>query len=775
MWSKARAGLLFLIGSVAAGLLVSGLAVPGLLVTTSVINGAASSFDEIPLDLVTPPQPQASKVFMADGRLLTTFSDQYREYVPLSDISLFMQQAQVAIEDKRFYDHGAIDPISLITTALGHFAGSTDRGASSITQQYVKMVRVQIAYQNHDAAAQAAATANTLARKIIEMRYAMQLEKELTKDQILERYLNIAYFGDLVYGVQAAAQHYFGVSAKDLTLPQAALLAGLVQAPNGYNPRLYSDAAIARRDTVLDVMAQPDIGYITPAERDAAKAVPWDPNQVQQLTQGCGNSDYPFICNYVWDTLLSDAMAPSLGLPAKSPDNNDDRSTAINEGGYNIYTVIDPATQDATQQAVSGMISPLDQVIAVAVTMDPKTGLILSMAQSRTYGNDKSLGQTNYNYAVPFVDTTGSNHLQPGGAEGFQPGSTFKMFTLANALSLGVPLDTMYLGGAPMTFKNSSFMDCSGAPINSVGTFKTYNSERSSGPIALPLATAESVNTYFMQLERDTGLCGAVKMAQAAGVVTSMPETVNGRPSSTNLLTAGWDTIPVFTLGTPLVAPLTMADAFATFANNGMHCDPIILASMTDSSGKEVPVPDNNCQQTITPNVAAGVTQLLQGVMRGSGTGAGINIPGGYPQAGKSGTAEYGSYVSFGGYTPNVAGFATIGYDTTDPYWANSVTHSLQGLRLRSSNTYLYGFGAQDAGRIWQKTMAAAVQGTARDGFPRYTPINMGWSSPNTFSPTPTPTPTPTVIPTPRPTPTPNEPPVTTRRPTATATSTSTE
>ena len=716
---KALAGLLFIVASVGAGLLVAGLAAPAMLLSTATVNGAANNFNQIPLQLQTPPQPQATKVYLADGSLLATFADEYRVYVPLSEISPFMQEAQVAIEDKRFYEHGAIDPTGLIRATLGNLIGETDRGASSITQQYVKMVRVEAANQSGDQAAMKAATELTLARKIIEMRYALQLEQQLSKDQILERYLNIAYYGDHVYGVEAAAEHYFGTTAADLTLPQAAMLAGIVQQPSAFAPTAYPDASVQRRNTVLDVMAESDVADITTDEATEAKAVPWDPTTVQSMPQGCTSSRYPFICDYVQRTLTGDQMIQTLGLSTDL--SASDRLLAIERGGYSVHTVINPAVQDAVQQVVSNKVAPQDPAIAAMAIVQPGTGLILSMAQSRpVMGNDASQGQTFYNYAV--------DH-DMGGAEGFQTGSTFKVFTLASALSLGVPFSTMYMSNAPMQFGGQIFQSCSG-PFKAPKSYIVRNSEGSSGPIDLPTATANSVNTYFMQLERDTGVCGAVMMAQAAGVKLAMDDPTYG---TTDLQGAHFDSITSFTLGVAEVSPLTMAEAYATFAANGVHCDPIILQSMTDADGNDVQVPSGNCQQAIDPNVAAGVDALLQGVMS-HGTGAGANIPGGYPQAGKSGTTNSGEFISFGGYTPNVAGFATIAYDNMSSFWQGR-TITLRGLRLPYSGTYLNGFGGPDTGQIWRYGMAAAVQGTPPTPFPAYTPIDHHWSSPNTYQP----------------------------------------
>jgi len=731
---KLQAVLMFLVLSIAGGLLVAGLAVPTMLVGTSMINTGASDLDQMPLDLITPPQPQASKVYMADNSLLTTFSDEYREYVTLDKISPWMQKAQVAIEDKRFYEHNAVDPIGLIHVIFGHLTGQTDRGASSITQQYVKLVRVQVALQNGDTQAAKDATALTLSRKIVEMRYAMALEKKMSKDQILEGYLNIAYYGDQAYGVQAAAYHYFGVAAADLDLPQAAMLAGLVQAPGATSPTQHPEAATKRRNVVLNVMADATMTprfRITPAQRDAAIATPWDPSGVQSITKGCQESRYPFICDYVWRTLTSPAMADEFGATLEA------RQNAVRTGGYTIHTVIDPVAQDSAQAAVSARIDPRDPAIGVMVMVQPGTGLIISMAQSRpVMGNDESVGQTSWNFAVPFTGADGVTNM--GGMEGFQAGSTFKAFVLANALSLGISYDTMYQVAGLENFDGQTFMSCEGPFRQS-----KYSARGESGVFTLQDAIAHSVNGFFIKLERDTSICGAVKMAQAAGVKLSKPvPSVNPKDgtSTTDLIKAGYDQYPSFTLGVPEVAPLTMAAAYATFAAGGKHCDPIILQSVTDRDGNSVPVPDANCQNTIDPNIVAGVNQGLQAVMA-YGTGSVARF-GGWPLAGKSGTTTGPQALAFAGFTPYVAGYATIATDKKASwFFKGNPPYYMAHITLPYSKTYISGTGAPDAGKIWSAAMKVAVRDLPRDGFPAYIPIQGNWSSTNTYAPPPPPPP----------------------------------
>ncbi|MDN5564004.1 MAG: transglycosylase domain-containing protein, partial [Luteococcus sp.] len=263
--------------SVLSGLLVAGLALPAAYLTGSVVKAGAASLESLPAELSIGPQSERSKVLMADGSTLAEFYAENRVYVPLSKISPIMRTAQVAIEDDRFFEHGAIDFRGTARAALRSASGST-QGGSTLTQQYVKQVQIEAAVVAGDDEGVQKAQEQTLTRKVRELRYAVATEKKLTKSQILERYLNIAYYGDGAYGVEAAARHYFNTTAEKLTLPQAALLAGLVQNPVATDPVNNPTAAINRRSIVLNRMAQ--LGKITDAQATAAKKVPFDKSKV---------------------------------------------------------------------------------------------------------------------------------------------------------------------------------------------------------------------------------------------------------------------------------------------------------------------------------------------------------------------------------------------------------------------------------------------------------------------------------------------------------------
>ncbi len=306
---KAYALLMFFAVSVLAGLLLAGLAVPFTALASSGTKFAAESLQFLPEELETPDQSESSRILMANGAPLATFYKENRDYVTKDQIAGVMQDAQIAIEDHRFYEHGAIDVTGLGRAMIKTLTGDT-QGASTLTQQYVKLVQVETANQLGDEEGIAKATEVSFERKIREMRYAMAVEERLSKDEILERYLNIAYYGDGAYGVEAAAHHYWGTTAKDLTLDQAAMLAGMVQNPVQTNPMKYPQKAMNRRDVVLNRMRE--LGIITIAEAQAAKDVIFDETKVQQTPNGCLSSQFPILCDYVFEVLVSEKM-PALG------------------------------------------------------------------------------------------------------------------------------------------------------------------------------------------------------------------------------------------------------------------------------------------------------------------------------------------------------------------------------------------------------------------------------------------------------------------------------
>jgi len=690
---KVYALAMFVVVSVLAGLLVAGLAVPAAALVGTSTKYVAQGIESLPTELTIQPASDKTLILMSNGETLAQLYDENRTVVPLDQIAPIMRTAQVAIEDTRFYQHGALDFKGTLRALVRTGSGTDVQGGSTLTQQYVKQVRIEAAQAAGDQAGVLAAQEQTLQRKVLELRYAIALEAKYSKDEILNRYLNIAYYGDGTYGVEAAARHFFGVAAKDLTLAQAAMLAGLTQNPVATDPVNHPLAAIDRRDVVINRMLE--LGLITPPEAAAAKATPFDKSKVVHSQTGCVGTRYPFMCDYVVRSLLQN---PALGTTA------DDRRNTIYRGGLVIKTQIDPVAMDAAQQAVSSKVAPTDPVISTMVEVQPGTGLILAMAQSRpVMGTNADAGQTFYNYSVS---------ASMGGAEGYQAGSTFKVFTIAAALDGGIPVDKKLPGTSPIQFQNKVFRTCDAAGNTTSFKFpqnyKLPNETGSFGVIDMRVGAAKSVNTYFVGLEQVAGICQSARMAELAGV----------QLSSGGSMVQQYSYIPSFTLGVAEVTPLSMAVGYATMAARGVHCDPIIVSSIASRAGQAIATQSANCKQAIRPEVADGVNYVLQYVMQPGGTGYITRLPGSRPQAGKTGTIEGRAAVWFAGYTPNVAGIAMVAVDKAprfQPYWA-AHPRLLQGLTL-STHWYLTGTGSGDAGDIWTPAMTKATAGLPALGF----------------------------------------------------------
>ena len=682
--SLLRTGGLFVLVSVICGLLVTASTLPFVGGAAWGAKAARDGMSSLPLEFDAPAQAQRSRVLDADGKTLAYFYDQNRSYVKLADIAPVMRTALISIEDHRFYEHGPLDAQGTLRAFVKNFfAGGVTQGGSTLTQQYVKQVQVNAAALSGDQAAVEAATDSSYQRKLRELRYAVSVENTMTKDQILERYLNIAYFGAGTYGIEAASEHYFGTTAKKLTLPQAALLAGLVQNPNGFDPVTHPGAGLERRNVVLDRMGE--LGTASATAVAKAKKTKFATKDVENMASGCQSTDYPFVCDYVKRSVL---QMPSLGKT------DADREKLLMQGGLTIRTAIDPDTQDTVQEKVSDAVGPKDPVIAAMDMIEPGTGRIVAMAQSRpVMGANAKKGQTYWNYSAS---------REMGGAQGFQAGSTFKAFTAAAALENDIPLSKRYNARASMDFSGKEFDSCDGT-TRVVGKFPVKNSTGVNGSMDMVRAAEFSVNTYFVQLALDVGMCDVTKMATKLGVESNTPDA----PISS------YDDKPSFTLGTAEVSPLSVANAYATFASGGIHCNPVIVTKITDGSGKGRDVPGADCKRVIDSGVAAAVDQMLSSVVT-KGTGARARTADGRPQAGKTGTIDSNAAVWYAGYTPQVAGAAMISIDKE-----RSSRTSLKGYTVPSSGLYLEGSGSGDAGRrIWKPAMEEYLQGKPEESFP---------------------------------------------------------
>lgn len=651
--------------SVLAGVLVAGLALPfaGLLGLGA--RSAAAGLDKFPAELTKGPLSQTTRVLDANGQLLATFYDQDRTVVSLEDIAPVMQEAIIAIEDSRFYEHGALDIQGTVRAFIANQASDgVVQGGSSITQQLVKMTLLDQAQTAED---RAAATADTYERKLRELRYAVALEGKYSKDWILERYLNIAYFGGGAYGIESAAQHYFSTSAKDLKLHQAAMLAGLVKNPSAYDPTRFRAAAKDRRNLVLQRMAELDM--IRKAKGKETRALPLL-LRISNTSNSCVTTAAPFFCDYVRRYL---AFEPALGATPK------ERTQLLDNGGLTITTTIDLRMQRAADRAVSAHVFPQDEAIGSVAMVVPGTGEVRALAQSRPMGRDEAAGETYLNYIVD---------RKYGDANGFQGGSTFKTFVLAAAIKQGIPLNTTMSVPGELEVQQEDYRTCKGAyPIER--KYKVENASESGGTYTLASGAQNSVNTFFVQLEQRTGLCEPWKLARQMGLP----------------LTAG-TMVPSFTLGPLDVGPLQMAEAYATFAARGIHCEAHPVTQILDRNGKALELAQPGCERVLTQKVADGVNDVLRGVIEPGGFGAGLALE--QPSAGKTGTTTDNKAVWFVGYTPNLATAAMVGGANIKGTLITLNKQTIGGTRIDTA------FGSTVAGPIWADAMRQ-IQGMLPD------------------------------------------------------------
>ncbi|MFJ4848980.1 MULTISPECIES: transglycosylase domain-containing protein [unclassified Streptomyces] len=670
--STAQQAAKFLGVSVLSGVVLAGIALPAAGALGLSAKGTAAGFDSLPGELKRPPLSQSTQILDSKGGLIATVYSRDRKVVPISAINKTMQQAIVAIEDARFYEHGAID-VKGILRALNKNAqdGGVSEGASTLTQQYVKNVFIEEAGDDPTKVAQA--TQQTVGRKIKEMKYAIQLEEELGKEKILEKYLNITFFGEQAYGVESAARRYFSKPAKNLTLTESALLAGIVQSPSRFDPVNDPQEATQRRNIVLQRMA--DLKDITQTQADAAKKKPLG-LKVSQPKNGCitAVSGAGFFCDYVRDVFLTD---PTFGKTKT------DRAKRWNQGGLIVRTTLDPKAQQSVQASISDHVYQSDDVATAVTLIKPGTGKIVAMGQSRPYGFKKN--QTQINLSVG---------QSMGGGAGYQPGSTFKAITAAAAIEQGTDPAQVYPAPYKMDYP-SPVTTCRGNWLNSRTNPATVENENESekGPYSMKEATAKSVNTYFVQLISDIGVCPVTDMAKAMGI-----QRANGK---------ALDQVPSITLGTQEVSPLTMANAYATFANKGVYCSPVAIESITDAAGKKLPVPKSECKRAMSEQTAATLNTLLKGVVEdGTGQQAGLTDR---DSAGKTGTTDFRYAAWFVGYTSDLAGAVWVG----DP------AHKRQMTNITIGGVYhAKVFGADTPGPIWKDAMAGALSGTTSDSLP---------------------------------------------------------
>jgi membrane peptidoglycan carboxypeptidase len=681
--------------AIGAGLLVAAVAVPVVGAAGVIARNAANTFNT--LSVPTLGQiPSRSEILDTQGHVIAYYypDNIYRVPVSYDQIAPVMRNAIVAIEDSRFYLHGAFDlrgTLRAIANDLGSNNGT--QGGSTLAQEYVKNALLLTATTKQQ---QDAATAETVGRKVRELKMAADVEHEMTKQQLLAALLNVAFYDNNSYGIQVAAERYFSVSAADLSLPQAALLAGLVRSPTQYDPVTNPTQALGRRNTVLTRMAQ--VGYITQKQAAATEKLPLGLNMSSTpLQEGClsaSASNEAFFCDYVMAAIRVD--------PAYAQAKQVLNST----GGLKIYTTLNPQDQRAANNAVNWVVPARRGYYNpgwnadTEVLIQPGTGKIRAIAVDRPYGSGP--GETTVDYAAPTE--------YDGSTSGVQTGSSSKIFTLLTALNQGVPF------GFSQSVVNPSvvgpFTNCQG------GTVPAFNFHNSENPFTKPEVftlyngTTQSINVFYAHLEQKVGLCNVVKTAASLGLTfvngSSLlhPDRALGQESA--------DNDSSFTLGSVPVAPMSMAAAYATVAARGVYCAPIAIAQISTSSGGSLPVQSAGCHRVLSTQVADAASYILQGVLQSPGTAAGRGI--GIPAAAKTGTANSGYYAAFGGYTPRLAGYVSV-FNPINPTGSGAMIGQNACYRENpatggglSGCSQMYGDNAP--GATWQMTFMNASLGS---------------------------------------------------------------
>ena len=674
-------------GGVVAGLLAAGLAVPVVATAGAGADTAVEVFEDLPTQLDPSALPVRSTIRYADGSLMTTIYSENRVLVPLDAIAPVMRDAVVSIEDSRFYEHGGADPQGIARAFVNNLTGGATQGASTLTQQWIKNVLLQQAREAGDEEAINALITPNEARKVREIRLAIAAEEKYSKDQVLENYLNIALFGANTYGVEAASEYYFGHPAAELSLEDAALLAGMIQNPSLFEPTRNPQDAQGRRDVVLGRMLE--LGKIDQAQHDAAVAVPiGDQLVITPPPLGCspaGGSAY--FCDFAVKTILAD---PAFG------ETRDDRVATLYRGGIDVTTTLDIPSQQAAEAAVEETVPADDpsEVGATIVSVQPGTGRIVSMAENRRYvtAETGSEAETNLNYNTDFA---------MGGSKGFQPGSNWKPFTLATWLMEGNTLrETVPAAREEVTLPLSSFTTCEG---NLVGEWSVKNSEGSgTGRMSVLQATYDSVNTAYASMAQRLDLCA----------IRSTAESLGAHPSNSDLARLG--ALPANILGSNEVAPLTMAAAYATFASGGTYCPPRPLETVLDRDGQPLqPTVEPGTQPLATADhtsadIANTVTYALRNVFT-EGTASRVGRPDGRPAAGKTGTTDHTVHTWFSGYTPQLATTAWVGQPKStkreDGSWNSLSRENIDGKGRRDV------YGSTYAAPMWRDYMEDALEG----------------------------------------------------------------
>ena len=641
--------LAYIMLAVCGGVAASVLFVPGVIGANKAAKAVIPSLKVENVDFDVTSLPQKSTMYARDGStVIATFYNQNRIVVPLKKISKTMQQAVVAREDRRFWTHAGVDVQGVMRAFVQtYLVKGSQQGGSSLTQQYVKNVLLMQAIEDDDSIAQYHATEDTIARKIREMLISVQMEKKYSKAEILQGYLNIAQFGNNLYGVETAAQRYFSVSAADLNVVQSATIAAITKNPSLYDPLVEENQKESenQRNIVLKLMLQE--GYITQKQYTEAVNTPLkDTLKVQDVNVGCQDTgDYAYFCDFVVHRIQN---SEEFGKTRA------ERNKLLQEGGLKIVTTLDVEANSTMMETARNTIPPDDpsgMEIAMAA-VKPGTGEVLSFGLNRYYdatpaaANDPT--RTSQNYAVDLAD---------GGGSGWTIGSSWKPINLIAWMEAGHSINDNLQ-------TSTSYPTTDFACSNYSGGADSWNVSNAMGagtvnPESPFLGLVRSHNTTQASMGAILKLCKVADTATELGYHDAATgETID----KTQVYT------PSMMIGSVNVSPLTMASIFAVYASNGVQCNPIAISKVTDKDGNDLKVPSANCHQAVDKDIIQTLAYTLnQGTVRPDGAGWSFRLADGRKSFGKTGTSE-DLAVSGGSFIPNqIAAFAVVG-DAQNPY-----------------------------------------------------------------------------------------------------------
>lgn len=624
--------------SAIAGVLIAMAITPAVALTGTAAGAAVDLFENLPSHIDPAKQAQPSILYAKKGdeRVeIGRFYDQNRIEKGWEDISQYVKDAAVAVEDPGFYSHGGVNVISAARAALQNAVSGDGPGASTITMQYVRNVLIMeaaaILDKDESDAAYDEANERSTERKLKEMRLSISIEKKFTKDEILLGYLNIALFGGQVYGIESASNYFFNKSAKDVSLPEAASLIAIVNAPNAYRIDKEENlkANTERRDYILKRMLVH--GKITEAQFEEAIATPVEP-VITPSQSGCSAATQYGVghfCNYVKLTIEND---PSFG------NDRAERYFNLARGGYQIETTLDLNLQEAANNAfvenIPGQYPGFDAGGA-AVTTQNGTGRVLAMVQNRPFSEDENALAENPNLTSINFNTDN----EYGGSSGFQIGSTIKPFNLANWLKDGHSLRENVKGDGYRVQSSSIKAKCMPGGVYGYDSFNVNNHNGYRyGTRSVLYATAYSVNSGFINMTQKTDMCDILDLAEDMGLKRASDQLDSNLP---NYGTRELTRVPSMTYaGTDEISPITMATAYSGFASKGIVCSPTPIDAITDSDGNPVAFTKNECKQAIPPEVAAGVAYALEYTVT-NGIAGHARSSTGVPHFAKTGTTDF--------------------------------------------------------------------------------------------------------------------------------------